>query len=197
LGGPVNCITFTATDLAGNTSTCMSYIDLRPFGVVVGGAPPGPFGVATAVEPANLTLSVAGLVTQLARVDYYANGVLIGSGGPGMPPFAWNKVPAGSYSIVAVGTTAGASPMSASSDPVFVYIQHAPATPKFSAVFVQYGRLALTVQTTKGESCVIETCADLSGSWQTLQEMVGDGDSWTVRVPINEGCRFFRVRILQ
>ncbi|MSU35086.1 MAG: HYR domain-containing protein [Pedosphaera sp.] len=42
------CIKFTATDLAGNTSTCTTCFDVHPLHVMVTGATPGVFGILTA-----------------------------------------------------------------------------------------------------------------------------------------------------
>ena len=64
-----------------------------------------PLNGATFAAPATMTLSAGtpDVWSRFGRVDFFANGILIGSDSSSPYSFKWKKVPAGRYDITAVG----------------------------------------------------------------------------------------------
>jgi hypothetical protein len=194
----INCIQFTATDLAGNTATCTTCIRLTPLHLSVSGVPTGIFGQATGIEPANATLTVNGALSEISSVQYFANDQLIGVGtGPDFR-FAWQKIAYGSYSVVARGTKSG-SPQVSISSPVLLYVMprsEPGAVPSFASIKLEDGNLVVSMLTVAGERCAIEMSTNLSsGPWKALEQTVGDGTVQTFRLQTTDTEKFLRLRV--
>ena len=96
-----------AYDLQGRSGT-----STRVAVTVVNGAPPSvtltsPAGGSVFAAPGTVTLSASATPASggsIARMDFLANGVLVGSRASAPYSFAWSGVAAGTYSLTARAT---------------------------------------------------------------------------------------------
>ena len=95
-----------------------------------------PASGATFTAPASVTVSATASDPEgaLSRVDFYANGTLIGSDSSSPYSIGWSNVPAGSYSLTAVARdAAGASTTSAARSISVTATATAPRLVEFTA----------------------------------------------------------------
>jgi hypothetical protein len=108
VGAGSYALTAVATDNAGGTKTSAA-VNITVNGVV--NNPPSvsitaPANGATFTAPANITINATasdsdGTVT---KVDFYQNGVLLGTDTTSPYSFAWNSVAVGNYALTAIAT---------------------------------------------------------------------------------------------
>ncbi|MSU35087.1 MAG: hypothetical protein EXS36_08225 [Pedosphaera sp.] len=138
-------------------------------------------------------------MAQTASVEYFANDQPLGKGAGANFRLPWSKVAGGSYSIVAVGTQKGSGGATDESLPVLVYIlpaSNTPIFPGFTSVVLEGGKLHLSMLAMEGEQCMGEVAEDLeTGSWRTLEQMVGDGQVQTMQIDAGAAAKFFRIRM--
>jgi uncharacterized protein (DUF2141 family) len=86
----------------------------------------------TFVAPAAVTLTakVTGRYDSISKVDFFSDGVLIGTSTKSPYTFAWQNVPAGTYSLVA--KTTNSSGQATSSDPVKIFVSNYSIPPSIS-----------------------------------------------------------------
>jgi hypothetical protein len=87
----------------------------------------GPANGATFTAPANLTVSAAFNAGTLSRVDFFANGTLLGSALTAPYSIPWNNVGPGSYTLTASGTdnsgvVATSSPVAFTVNPITTFV---------------------------------------------------------------------------
>jgi len=199
LTGAHNCIQFTATDAAGNSASCMTYIDLLPV-QPAGLEPTGDFlGIKTVTAPAKLAIAATGDLEGTSAVEYFANGASIGTGTGADFKLSWNQVGNGTYAVVAEATRKGSPELKRRSEPVYVYVAPAASKPRtgaFGLAVVSQGRLRLSLAAVAGERCSVEVCHQLEeGQWRVVQQMVGDGQLHTLDLDADGPTQFIRVRI--
>lgn len=194
-----NCIQFTATDAAGNTATCMTYIDLVPVHLVGLEPAGGGSGVITATAPASFAIGVAGDIPATSAVEYWVNGVSIGRGAGADFRLSWSGVANGSYVVTAEATSKAASDLRRHSQPAYVYVGPAavqPRTGAFALATVSGGLLRVSMATVAGENCAVEVCDDLAdGRWRVIKRITGDGVLHVVEFDATGPTQFIRVRI--
>ncbi len=120
-------LTAIATDNAGGTGTS------TPVNIVVNPSsnnPPtvsitSPANNATFTAPANITINATASDTDgsVTKVDFYQNGVFLGTDATSPYSFAWNGVAAGNYALTAVATDNGGA--TTTSTPVNIVVNTA------------------------------------------------------------------------
>jgi RHS repeat-associated protein len=157
-GVPAGSYTLTAvaTDNLGMSTTSATLTVISNAAPSVSLTAPAANTVATAPSSFGLTANAADSDGTIARVDYYANGTLIGSATAAPYSYTWSNVPAGSYSLTAIATdNYGAATTSAA----VAVISNAPptvsiASPANNAVVAAPGSFTLSADATDSDGTI-------------------------------------------
>jgi hypothetical protein len=194
VGPGTTTITLTATDAAGNVSSCQTFLKVTPNVRIT-----SPVNYSVLVAPATVVLlaTVDAGGSPVQSVRFHQNGQAIGSAtnAPYRVPTA--PLPAGFYNFRAVATDPQGR--SAESDAVQVIVQAeaGPGGPAPLALFREDDSVVLVMDTDDGVECHVEYTESLSSSdWKTLRTLTGDGTQVQIRDSItNAPNRFYRVRM--
>lgn len=131
-------LTATATDALGGTTTTAA----RSITVVGTGAPPtvalsAPANAAIYVNPASLTVTATATSAEtnvtIAKVEFYANGTLIGTDTASPYTIAWTSPPAGTYILTAKATDSLGIEATSAARTVTINATNTPPTVTLSA----------------------------------------------------------------
>ncbi len=201
-GSPITnsptCITFTATDEAGNVATCTTCINFLPVHLRGFEGLADIVGTFTTVAPASFTLSVDGDIANTSGVEYFVNDLSIGTGKDIDFRLPWSNVPAGSYAIVAEARNADTPPLKLRSSTVYLYLA-APGAPTQNVtlgnILLEDGQLNFSFPSLQGIKYFIEATDSLeSPDWQAINQIVGDGQVHSLRMETSGHGQFIRIR---
>lgn len=191
------CIRFTATDLAGNSASCITCVDVVP--IQVAGLATGFFALPPP-EPAQFTLSSIGDLANTADVEYFVDGVSIGFGLDAEFILVWKNVPAGTYEIAADATSLGTPPRRYRTESVFVQVapKVSPGQPspiRLSST-LQNGKVIITIPSNAGQRCFVESADSLAAQdWKVIDASVGDGNDHQLVIDPKVSFQFIRLRL--
>ena len=141
-----------------------------------------PFNGATFTAPASITLSATASDGDgsIARVDFYASNVLLGSDTSAPYSFTWTNAPAGTYTLAAVATDSGNATASSATVSITVSGATAPSLPAgWSSADVGATGTAGSASFADGTFTVSGAGADVWGTADALQyayrPLSGDG----------------------
>ena len=141
-----------------------------------------PFNGATFTAPASITLSATASDSDgsIARVDFYASNVLLGSDTSAPYSFTWTNAPAGTYTLAAVATDSGNATASSATVSITVSGATAPSLPAgWSSADVGATGTAGSASFADGTFTVSGAGADVWGTADALQyayrPLSGDG----------------------
>jgi hypothetical protein len=190
VGQGTTCITLTATDAAGNTSTCQTCVTVKFICVDIDFLP------TALVEGSDLPVHFQ-TADDTKVVTLFVDGEEVGRSAT--PPFEikWTKMPGGIHTLWAQAQ--GSSGESELSDAVTVLVSPGKSTPIGPRLLpgTFNGQFGFSLQTLNGEKCYIEFTQSLSpSSWGVVEQTIGDGDAHFYGIQQrNLKSGFYRVRL--
>jgi hypothetical protein len=154
-----------------------------------------PTAGSTFNAPASITIetTAADANGSVTRVDFFADGTLLGTDTTAPFSFTWENVPAGDYSLTA--RARDNSNATTTSSAVQITVESAPASPAdlLSPTF-NTGTFSFSFSSETGRTYTIlykDSATD--ATWQTLTTLDGTGSNLTVNDPTTQPARLYQV----
>jgi len=190
VGPGVTCITLTATDAAGNTSTCKTCVTVIVLCIDVDFLP------TALIEGTDLPVHFQA-AAEVRQVILFVDGEEVGRSASAPFEVKWTKIPAGIHTLWGEGLSSTGE--SSLSEAVVVLVSAAKAQgPRLFPGTIN-GQIGFALQTMPGEKCFIESTDSLNpAGWKVVEETVGDGLAhWYAIQNPDRKAAFYRVRLEQ
>ncbi len=191
VGQGTTCITLTAFDAAGNSTSCQTCVTVALICIK------SDFPVLSFSAGSTATIRFETDPNVTRRVGLFVDGVEVGSSTAVPFDIRWTNIPPGLHTIWAEAQLATGK--SIDSAPLLVVVGPASAA-GFAPVLVpgsRDGQFGFSFSTMPGEQCFVERSETLQpDSWRIIENTVGDGNSmWFHIEQAGAKAAFYRVRV--